>query len=252
MGSPSDTQQQLDILEEACARNLAVELHHTTLNDELFVARTRFLGMSGNTLFIDTPRSVGKPFTCARGKSISIYFQLNGLQFAFRSQVTQPECVVNLNQKKRVHGVGIARPERVEEGQRREDFRISLACIDPIVVWLHTVNDVEAGYSALDAPRFTGRLVDASRGGMCVLVDVEQQRNFREGDHFCATCVLPEKLLEITLLVQLRHTRRIRDGQAARLGLKFVHWAPEFTRPFLQDFARFCAHLERQSVRRKR
>ncbi|MEE9294631.1 MAG: PilZ domain-containing protein [Phycisphaerae bacterium] len=252
MGSPARLEQSAEILDAACARNLPLELHYRAAGDQIMVARTRILDMDDENIFLDRPQSSGGPFSPVRGQAVTADMRLNGRRLGFHAHVTRARCYVRLNDQTRVTGFSISRPTKVEEVQRREDFRLTVASINPIEVRLHEVTDADTTKCLLDAKRAEGSLVDISRGGVCVRVDARQRREFHTQERYFIDFVLPENAGEIVMLTELRHMQQILNGDATRIGLHFLPWAPQFTKPQVQRIARFCADLQRRIARRAR
>ncbi len=252
MATQVDTEQCDELLIEACARNLPIELHRRTSSDELVVARSRILGLTDQNILIDTPQSGGRPLPIGKGRRLNVYFQTNNGQYEFQTQVTETRLRFDLNDEVKVLGCALRRPTSIQRGQRREDYRISLASLDEIAAELHEVADNKPDVCPLPSKRFRGRLVDISRGGVAVKVDASERRYFDQGQRFFLTATLPLGFRQVTLLVQLRHQRPILRGDATRLGMKFLFWNPEFTLPQIQTVGRFCPAVERRSIRKKR
>ncbi len=252
MGSTAKVGACAIVLHEACARNLPVELHQDTDDDGVLVARTRVLDLDDECLYVDSVQSVGSSVSFDRKAGIVAYLQLNGTRYSFQSRVVSTGCWVKLNDEKRVRGASLAKPARVEEGQRREDYRVSLATIDLPHISLHEAPDNDPGACPLDAARFQANVVDLSRGGMSILVRAADRRGFRRGALYFVNTEFPDGSGELTLLAEVRHVRRLLDGETTRLGLKFVRWNGRFTQPILQRVGQYCADVERQSLKRRR
>lgn len=249
---PVSTDTCSDILEGACARNAAMELHSRTASDELIVAKTRLLDLDRRHLYIDRPQINGKPTSPKRGHEYAAYLQLSGKWYAFRTRVANAGCSVKLNANTQVRGCAVSRPAKIEEGQRREDFRLSVASLDPVDVHFHEVHRKNPDVCPLDTKRFRGRLVDISRGGWAVRIDAQERRSFAIDELFFVSAMLPLNIGEITLLVQSRHCRSILRGEAFRIGFKFVNWNPGFTLQHLRAVGKFCRDLERHMIRRRK
>ena len=252
MGSPARLDQSAEILDAACARNLPLELHHRAADDQIMVARTRVLDVDDESIYLDLPQRSGGTFSPVRGQAVTAYMRVNGRRLVFHAHVTRARCHVRLNDQTRVAGFSISRPTKVEEAQRREDFRITVASIDPIEVRLHEVTDADTTKCLLDAKRFEGSLVDISGGGVCVRVDAGQRREFHTQERHFIDFVLPENAGEIVMLTELCHAQQILNAEATRIGLQFLPWTPQFTKPQVQRIARFCAYLQRRIAQRAR
>ncbi len=250
MDAATKTHNSGEILEAACARNASVELHQFGIADGVLVARSRLLGLDDRCVYLDTPKSYGPPLSLDRGKIVSVFMLLSGKRHEFKSRVVQPRCTVNLNASTTVRGISLSRPKRIQEGQRREDYRILVAALDPIAVHFHEVPEGDVNQCPVDIVRFSGRLIDLSRGGFCARVDVTERAKFAPDEEFFIQCRFPEDLGEITRLACARHSCSIAHGEAHRVGFRFLPWCPKFTKPQEHIVVRFCAEQERQSIRR--
>ena len=126
----SDTQTAgLDVrtlLRAACARKLSAEMHFEE-DDEPRRARMRLLSIVDQTIHVDNPLSIGKPFKLRPRQAITVYFVYEDNSYAFKSQIVGPIVVTDLNAGKRVDGAVRRMPESIAEEQRRHDFRLSLS-----------------------------------------------------------------------------------------------------------------------------
>jgi len=105
--SPAGTTQPNDHtllrIEEACARNLPMELRQR-IDNEYRVARSRFLGQDADHIFIDKPLSIEKPLQINGDQAVEIFFSHNGTMYSFTTSFSTPQCLVKLNENKMVVG----------------------------------------------------------------------------------------------------------------------------------------------------
>jgi c-di-GMP-binding flagellar brake protein YcgR len=243
--------QASNVLDEVCARNVSVELHAGAIRDRIVVSRTRILHADDETLYLDKPRTEGRSVAWSAGDVIDVHFSFRGKRYCFRSRVRQAHVIVNINATTRVRGISIVRPASIDSGQRRSDFRVSVASYDPIVVCMHDAPSIRPDVCPIDAGRFAGRLVNISVGGASVRVGSEQRRSFQDGDYFFISFSVPGEGCEQVFLAELRHARRILDGDAHLLGLQFQNW-PEFEmRSKRKSLSRIVTDVERKHARRR-
>ncbi len=252
MGVKTETNTSSRTLESACARNVSVELHQSGADDEVLVAFSRLLDLDVRNVYLDKPKSRGTPLAFGQGKVVDVHLSLAGDRYVFRARVTQPVCTVKLNASTRVRGMSLSRPTVLDDGQRREDFRVSLASIDPVDVHFHTFDTGNVNRCQVDAERFRGQLIDLSRGGISVRVAVEDRATLRVDEQFFVHCRFPDDVGEITMLAQVAHVRSIVHGEAVRAGLRFLPWCQSFTAPHHETIARFSIDQQRRSIRRVR
>ncbi len=239
------------VLDDLCARNASVELHHISRRDELTVARTRLLGMDENVLYLDKPQSIGKKIHFRKGQRISVNTLVNGVRLRFETEVVDPSCKIELNENVRVRGLTLTRPVKIIDGQRRNDYRASTVCFDTIVVSVHVAGRLAPNASSIDASRFTGRMVNLSRGGLLIKVDREERQEYAYGKQYFASFVLPDDDKELTFWVELRHHRTILEGEADLLGMKFFQWPRDGYNRKQAATGRFIVEVQRRGLRNR-
>ena len=245
-----DQEEYAKLLEEACDRNLPVELHHRRQNDDLTVARSRILAADDDYLYIDRPQCIGGSVEFVPGQKLEAYISYCDMLYMFKTEVISPACLVRLNKQKRVNGMSLSRPGRVKPGQRRAHFRVSLACSEPVHVRLHAASYVDPEICPLDARRVHGMLVDVSLGGASVLINGVGYSTFNVGDLFFMSFTLPEDEREFMYLVRVRQTRPIPDGTACRLGIQFENWPTERDLRLQQQLLQqFITQMQRAGLR---
>lgn len=248
MVSTDYVREVVTTLEAACARNQSVEIH-CQMSGSLQVARSRLLALDDAAVYLDSPQNDGKGIRFGQGAEVHIYLSVNDGWRMFRSRVTRSSCKIKLNSAKTVLGMAVSIPSRMEETQRRQEFRVSLACCESVTARLHMASRDDPNCCPLDVERFDGRLVDLSAGGLALRVDVSERRNFRVGEHCFVSYVLPDGQGEMTCLVEVRHTKSILDGEATRLGVKFISWNEPETKFNVRRMTRFGTELQRKGVR---
>lgn len=236
------------ILEAACARNLSVEIHCQS-SGSLQVARSRLLAVDEAGAYLDSPQNDGRGIRFMEGVEVHVYLTVDDGWRMFRSRVTRSSCKIKLNATKTVLGMAISLPAQMEQTQRREDFRVSVACGEAIAAQLHTASHDDPNCCPLDAKRFGGRLVDLSAGGLALRVDASEHGSFRPGDRYFVSYVLPDGQGEMTCLVEVRHAGPILDGDATRLGVKFLPWNEPETKFNIRRLTRYGTELQRKGVR---
>jgi c-di-GMP-binding flagellar brake protein YcgR len=241
----------LDILQEACERNVPVELHYRNRQDEFTLARTRLLAMDEQQLYLDEPQAIGEATVHMPGQILDVYLSLYGTLYTCRVQVISSNCIVALNEQKRVTGMSVTRPAIVKPGQRRAYYRVSLAALDPVKVRMHRTGDIDPNLCPVDATRIQGHLVDLSLGGGSVRIDGMSYTSFGFGKEWFLNFTIPDWIDDARLLTTVRHVRSIVDGTAVRLGLQFSVWPDEHQyRLSLQALQKFLAAMQRRQLRR--
>ena len=249
LGQKVDDPQAL--LNEACARNLTVELHFHAPNDEVLVAKSRFLGLDEQHVFLDKPQSIGKPIELSLRQRFDAYMALQESRFAFQSQVVDLQRLMQLNRKMRVIGIVIARPTSIKEGQRRAYFRASLLGNRTVCANVHASSLEAEGAAPINAQPFTAEMINLSVGGVALNVDIEHGRKIRIGDELFIGFDEPGEDQEYMLLAEVRQTRKIAEDTAVRLGMQFKAWpSAAHLRRVQRDMQKFITRLQRASLKK--
>lgn len=247
MASRAVSEDLATTLEEACARNVSVELHHyDDVSKELIVTRTRMIGLDDENVLLDSPQSIGKTVSYETGQEVETHFLFASRRYTFCSSITSTRCSVRLNESKTIIGMSVARPADVKDGQRRHEFRISLARIEPISVHLHEASAEDPNACSIDAARFCGRLVNLSSGGVRVRVEKGKRRNVRIGEYFFIEFEIPDGHGPLIFLVELRNVHRIQDNTASLLGFSFLRWTQNDIRRKERRLEQFGAEMQRR------
>lgn len=241
------TAQERDRLEQACARNQSADLHYHE-GPELRTARTRLLAIAGDELYIDQPRCIGQDVLLAKDKSLTVYLLIDSELYAFSSRVVRPRVEVDLNRQRRIVGVALRMPAQLRKQQRREQFRLSLAKAD-VAANLHKTSADAADVVPLDAPRFRGRVVNISLGGVGVLYDVSRTPPLAPGEILFIEFALPEAESPFVFPVEVRHLRSVRDDENRICGLRFLDTTAPAVRGQVQRLNKFIAAEQRRQLR---
>lgn len=214
----------LALLQEACDRNLQIELHRRTAFGATPTARGRMLRLEDGKLYLDRPQTIGRPFMMSVGQACRAYFSLHETIYMFETRVAEADCRVRLNVEKSTIGMALEAPESIRPGQRREFFRTSLALQGEIAVQMHEagVGD-DPAECPVDARRLAGKMTDASGGGVGVVIEGRPAK-LRAYDPWFVGFRLPGSDDQLVFLAELRQIRGIRDDQDTRLGLMFLIW----------------------------
>jgi c-di-GMP-binding flagellar brake protein YcgR len=240
-----------ELLGELCDRNVPVELHHIKPNGELIVARSRLLGRDSTRLLLDKPQSIGQKVTFRAGHHLTVYTQIGGSRYRFETQVVEPFCKFDLNDEVRVRGLSISAPTQVADGQRRNDYRASTVSFDSIIVDAHEAGPHAPESCPVDAGRFAGQMVNLSRGGLLMKVAHSDRRDFGFGEQFFVTFALSDTDEALTFWGELRHDRRIRDGESHLIGFKFFHWPKDDFERKQRRLGQFVAEAQRLALRNR-
>lgn len=121
----------MEALVNACARNAPVEIVQADLAGIEPFARGRMLEIESGMILLEEVQIIGKTAKFGKHTPILAYFRFGSRLFEFRSKVMSSAKPVKLNRATLVPALDILMPQQVEEGQRRNVFRIPLAALNP-------------------------------------------------------------------------------------------------------------------------
>ena len=250
--TPVKQTDKYEILRQACARNASAELHLEDPETGLTTARVRLLDMDAERIYMDRPQSAGRRVELKPGQAVAVCFLLNGTRYAFRSRIARLHCYIRLNPTQQVPGTAVTLPAQVGQQQRRAEFRISLVGYKGLEVMVHGGRADDGGAAPVDSVRWTGRLLDISAGGVAALFETGPRPRWRPGQLFFLAFGLPGVETTFVILAELRHLRRIHEGQATIAGLKFRPWPMVPMESYRRQITRFLATEQRRQLRRGR
>ncbi len=256
----TDLEKNVQIIQEACNRNIPLELHYVNTNmsaqryePDVLYAQTRLLGVDDEKIYLDSPQSIGKVVHLRLGWKVHAFFTIQKNLYSFDSTVTDLRRMVVLNQEKTVVGMCLATPTRIRTGQRREDHRISLLGQQPIKVHIHETIKDNPNACPIGAKRFQAQGVNLSRGGIGVRMEGEERFLLRFGQWYFLSFSFPEDPDPFLFLVELRCIRDLEKSESRRFGFQFLRWPdPIRSREKQARLGRILAAMERNSLRRNK
>lgn len=244
--------KDMKILDQACSRNAAADLHIEHPGQGIVTARVRLLEIDDGQIHMNRPQSIGTPLQLSSDQPVKVYFLLSGTRYAFHTTVTRPACYVRLNASQKVLGVAVALPEKVSIEQRRSDFRVSLAAQESVSVLIHAGTEAEGGACPIATPRMVGRLVNVSAGGMGVQCNAKQARAWPRDCPYFLSFELPGTDAALVMMAELRHVRPLSENIVAIAGFKFLPWSTVPLKQSAHTISRFIATNQRRNLRRAR
>lgn len=239
------------LLDAACARNLALELHYHAADGEFVVVRSRVLGMDEGNLYIDSPQMIGHDIDFSPRQDVQVHFNLQDSRYTFESHVLQRKSMVSLNDEKTVVGMILARPRRIQDGQRRNHFRVSLVAEEKLGIELHRTVTEDENIRPLDEHPMHGALINLSLGGVALRLSIEEGRTFTLNALVFIHFYLPEDEHDYLMLGEVRQLRPIADNTTMRLGIKFKAWPDERIYQHAQQrLQRYITKVQREQLRR--
>lgn len=245
-------QAAAEIVADACARNTAAELHIEQPDGGLLTAWARMLGCQNELIQLDQPQAASGAIALAPGQCVAVFLHLKGKRYCFHSAVVEPRVRIRLNERMVVAGIALERPFELVEAQRRDDFRVSVAGTRDISVCFHGLTVPAPGPVPLDVPRFRGRIVDISTGGMAVLIARTELRHVRLGELFYSEFLLPDADQPLTPVCQARHASLVRTDTARLVGMQFMPWIGCDAQQVNQRTRRFVVAEQRRQLRLRR
>jgi len=239
------------LLRTACERSCVLELHRQENHATTPAARARLLGFSkSGNLLLDRPQIIGRRVPLSSGQTVDAFFQIDDDLYTFSAAVVRMDVPVRLNDEKRVFGAEIEAPSVIKLGQRRAAFRTSLALQDPVPVRLHRTSAEDPHQTPVSAHRFSGVITDGSHTGLGVRIEGAPYTRFALYDHYFLSFTLPGESRETVLLVELRQTREIKSGEAAKLGFLILPWPTQRAADLAtQPLQRFLMDVQRRTRR---
>jgi c-di-GMP-binding flagellar brake protein YcgR len=256
----TDLEKNVRIIQEACDRNIPLELHYVNTNmsaqryeSDVLYAQTRLLGVDDQKIYLDSPQSIGKIVHLRLGWKVHAFFTIQKTLYSFDSTVTDLRCMVVLNREKTVVGMCMATPAKIRAGQRREDHRISLLGQMLVKVHIHETIKDNPNACPIGAKRFQAQGVNISRGGMSVRMEGEERFLLRFGQWYFLSFTFPTEPDPFLFLVELRCIRDVEKSESRRFGFQFLRWPdPIRTREKQARLGRILATLERTSLRKNK
>jgi hypothetical protein len=158
----------MEALVEACSRNAPLEIVQIDRAGEDPFARGRMLEIENGVIVIEQLQLIGKVVKFAKKTPVLVYFRFRHKLYEFNSRVMSAEKPVRLNRALLVPAMEILLPSEVEEGQRRNVYRIPLGAIkDPIrvEVWQQKEVPENGNYTLQEGQSLEGDGVTCSREG---------------------------------------------------------------------------------------
>ena len=243
----------LSLLTQATLRNHQLELQASDSEGDMVVARTRVIGFTEGHLVIAQPRGLGKDTRASWFKCVDAYLIMSGKVFRFRTSVVQFGFEYQLNAEKRCSAATLTMPQSLEETQRRNYFRVSMASQPPIQGMAAKLITEEPVHSPLEGPKLEGLVANLSEGGIGIRVETPYHMRYTLDERYSITFTLPGEEKPVMIVGRLMNTRSIRKGEASRFGFMFLHWPdPHFFGKAIQPIRRFVVSCQREQMNRMR
>lgn len=249
----STTQQTADpILQQACARNMPIELEHEQRGTHRIIRmRSRLLGMAEGGLVIDRPQSSDEG-RLPEGEEVSVYMILDGRRFAFESKLLSQRCPYRLNKEQQVLGALLGLPHRLRQAQRRSHYRIAITGREGCPIVIAKAHPTTANACPVGGAVGVGEIVNISGGGASVLLNAAKSKRSDLGHRLNVLFRLPGMDEMLWMHCVVRHAREVPTSGAVRLGLEFVGQPGQDFARCRQEITRVITEIERKMLQRKR
>lgn len=237
-------------LEEACARNVPLEVFRSAGPGAPPAARGRLLYLDEAKVYVERTRDQEGEVNLEARQDIDCFFSHRGDLYVFRTEVVDPKCSAPLNGQHRVPAIALGRPGKVEQGQRRSRYRVSFASMfPPTKVRLGLI--VDGIEPAHDEDWWECELADASIYGLGLVIEGASPRDFVVRTPATVRYYVPGEGSATILRAEIRRVQEISATGGVRLGLQFEPWPDhaEFDKR-LEPFDEYLARFQRDRMRR--
>lgn len=252
MSTTASEVQVDELVAEACARNVPIELHYIQINGPMIIGRARLLGFDDNHIYADRPLCLDQIGTIPFGKKLSIHLALQGKRYQFESIIQESDRMIRLNEHQEVRGITLKWPVELTLSQRREFLRVSMVGYDPISIEMVRPDPNHPTACPVDAKIYHAWMVDLSIGGASILLDYHILRNVKYNELFLLSFELPGCKSKFNLHGSVRHSRVIEVSESIRIAMRFQGWNSSHLTYEQRRLSCFIASHERRLLRRRK
>lgn len=197
-------------------------------NDRMVVYKSRFLSVDFNKGFIiiDEPSPEDPDARLlSKGQYFEIFFEFKIFRYIFESWVLD-HTMFTLNDRS-FHALKINLPKKLEDGDKREYFRVETAMRPPVSVRFNIIkkgadSPVKSGPVRDQYDVYQGEMVDISGGGFALRRKPgDKQLILEKGDIINARFKLKPGFEEMEIWSEVRDFRKYKDTQINVWGLQF-------------------------------
>ncbi len=217
--------------------------------------KSRFLGYSKKekVIFIDEVTGEGKSYKpLSKNEKIKVFFQYEDFRFLFSSQVVD-KTFYAINERLKVPAYKIKFPEYLEDGDRRQFFRVPAPMDKPIrVKFLLYPQGAENPVVDPEDPEglpkeFKATAIDISAGGIAIKPDGKETLEI--GDLLEMEFKLfPEDKEEIKLKGIIRNRRRYYETEYNVYGIEFIQERSLAYRRAINKIMRYVFERQREML----
>ncbi len=206
--------------------NLTINVHE---QEKLFVYRARFLAVNFHQgyIIIDEPSAEtpdAKPLS--RGQSFEVFFEYKTFRYLFNSKVLEHTKIKI--QERGLYALKILLPQELQDGDKREYFRVQTSMRPPVVVKFNIFKKdsklPEMSTIVNNSPEeYRAEMVDISGGGIAVRGKPgDKSLELEKGDMINARFKLKAGFEEMELWAEVRNKRKYKDTDILVWGFQFM------------------------------
>ena len=241
-----------ELLADACDRSVMLELHYEDRSGSLVIGKTRIRALNERQILTEPISLVDRNERIPLGRPVWAHFKIRGNRRQFQTVIEGERVPVTVLGGERVLGVALRRPKDFAESQRRAHVRVSVAAGDAIRVYVARPSPKTPNACEIDEAYSVGRVLNASAGGMTILLPSDGLRQSKVNDRFFLTFTLPDVAGDFHLLGSLRHTRKVESSDSLRGSFAFKPWDGSVLRFDQRRIQRFIVEREREHLRRRK
>ena len=222
------SQLEKKALIESCELNENITLNVKD-SGKTFAYKSRFLDIDLKEKFIiiDIPSPEtrdAKPVS--KSEHFEIFFTYKNFRYLFPSQILE-HTTFDMHGTA-VHAARISIPAELQDGEKREYFRVPAAMRPPVIVKFHIFEKdsdtpIMSGLEENAAKDFQGHMIDISGGGFSLRAKPgEKQFPLEKGDVINADFRLRKDMQNMEIRCEVRNKRRYKNTEILIWGLQFI------------------------------
>lgn len=222
------SQLEKKALVESCELNENITI---TIKDngKIFVYKSRFLALDfkQKSIIIDMPSAEthdAKPLS--KGEHFEIFFTYKNFRYLFPSELLE-HTKYTLG-KTEIHAARIFIPVELQDGEKREYFRVQATMRPPVAVTFNifergSETPIMSGLVENEPKDFQGQMIDISGGGFSLRAKPgDKQFLLEKGDIIFVNFRLKKDLVNMEIWCEVRNKRRYKDTEIIIWGLQFI------------------------------
>lgn len=281
-----------DLLREACDRNIPVCVVRPRQAGRVPMARGRLLALTEDGIDIDRVQIPGLEINFSQGDALQAYFSIGETLYQFKTTLLELSNPKRLNARMVIPGMTIAVPTAIDEGDRRNIYRVSVGAREDrpgLEVWriagrdpasdhelpddetpampsvslnLHGIDLDEVIEKSKTEPDFQGWVVDATEQGLGIRLEQTRPSKFSIFEALLVRVTLPERAVaeageddamrELLFVSEVRSKRKVGED-GCRMGLMLIEENDGLMMRRKRNLLRrYLADVQREQLRNNR